>query len=398
MIRNFMYTSESVTEGHPDKLCDQISDAIVDHFLARDPYTRVRAECAVSRAIVFIAARFASAANIDFTRLARKVIQHIGYDHPDFNPQSCSILTTPQALPVRKADCFDEMALSDKEIGMIAAGNQVTVFGFACNHTARLMPLPIALAHGMARRLTQARQSRAMPYLMPDAKVQVGVEFKNRTPHRVHSVTMEVHLREGKVPAPDHLMEEITRHVITPVITAEKVAFDPQARILINPDGPYAGGPMNHSGLTGRKNAVDTYGEYSRHSGKALSGKDPMRIDRIGAYAARYAAKNIVAAGLADECEVVLSYATGETRPVALMAQTNGTGRVDDDRLTDLLDSHFDFRPAALLKQFRLRRMAAERAEGFYRHLSAYGHFGRDDLDLPWERTDKAEGLRAEVS
>jgi S-adenosylmethionine synthetase len=397
MMPNVMYTSESVTEGHPDKLCDQISDAIVDHFLSRDPQARVRAECAISRAIVFIAARFASEANIDFTRLARKVIQRIGYDHPDFNPQSCSILTSPQVLPMKAADRFDEMALSDNEIDAVAAGNQVTVFGFACNHTASLMPLPIALAHAMAQRLARVRQERILPYVMPDAKVQVGVEFKKRTPSRVHSVTMDVHLRETKVPKADRVVEEITRAVIEPVISAEKVTFDKRTRVLINPEGAYAGGPMNHSGLTGRKNAVDTYGEYSRHSGKALSGKDPMRIDRIGVYAARYAAKNIVAAGLAGECEVVLSYATGETQPVTLMAQTNGTGRVDDARLTEALYSHFDFRPAAILKQFRLRRLSGESPTGFYQHLAAYGHFGRTDLDLPWERTDQVEALQSAV-
>jgi S-adenosylmethionine synthetase len=398
MIRNFMYTSESVTDGHPDKLCDQISDAVVDHFLSRDPCTRVRAECAVSRAIVFIAARFASSADIDFTRLARKVIRRIGYDHPDFNPQSCSILTSPQVLPVRKADCFDEMALSDKEMDTIAAGNQVTVFGFACNHNTALMPLPLYLAHGMTRRLSQARREGGLDYLMPDAKVQVGVEFKNRTPYRIHSVSMQVHVGEGKSPKAQRIAEEITSDVIRPAIAAEKVLFDDKTRILINPDGPYAGGPMNHSGLTGRKNAVDTYGEYSRHSGKALSGKDPMRIDRIGAYAARHAAKNIVAAGLAEECEVVLSYAVGETRPVTLMAQTNGTGKIDDHRLTELLQHHFDFRPAAILKRFRLRRLAAESPKGFFQHLAAYGHFGRQDIELPWEATEQAEVLRTEAS
>lgn len=397
MIRNFMYTSESVTEGHPDKLCDQISDAIVDHFLARDPYTRVRAECAVSRAIVFIAARFASDANIDFTRLARKVIKRIGYNHPDFNPQSCSILTSPQIIPANDADRFDEMVLTDKEMDAVAAGNQVTVFGFACRHTAALMPLPLELAHRMARRITEVRRDKSLPYLMPDAKVQVGVEFKNRTPVHVHSVTMEVHLVDGKKPKPKHIVEEIRREVITPAMDAQQGLFDDQTRIFVNPRGEYAGGPMNHSGLTGRKNAVDTYGEYSRHSGKALSGKDPMRIDRIGAYAARYAAKNIVAAGLAEEAEVVLSYATGVTRPVTVLVQTHGTGRISDERLTELALSHFDFRPAAILKQFRLRHLVSENPKGFYQHLAAYGHFGRDDLELPWEKTDRVEALQSEA-
>jgi S-adenosylmethionine synthetase len=394
MIRNFMFTSESVTEGHPDKLCDQISDTIVDHLLSQDPFARVRAECAVSRAIVFIAARFASTANIDFTRLARKVIQRIGYDHPDFNPRSCSILTSPQVLPLDEASRFDEAAMSDAEIDAIAAKNQVTVFGFACNHTKVLMPLPIVLAHRMARQLTAARRDKSMPYLMPDGKVQVGIEFKDRKPRRVHSITMEVHLQD-KGPDARELAADITGRVVGPALSTEGVAMDDRTRILINPDGPYSGGPMNHSGLTGRKNAVDTYGEYARHSGKVLSGKDPMRIDRVGAYAARYAAKNIVAARLADECEVVLSYATGVTRPVTLMAQAFGTGRISDDGITALLQDHFDFRPAAILRQFRLRHLAAENPAGFYQHLAAYGHFGRDDLVLPWEMTDKAEVLQS---
>jgi S-adenosylmethionine synthetase len=397
-MHDVMYTSESVTDGHPDKLCDQISDAIVDHFIARDPQARVRAECAVSRAIVFIAARFASEVNIDFTRLARKVIGRIGYDHPDFNPQSCSILTSPQVLPLSDANRFDEMEMSDDHLDTITADNQVTVFGFACNHTATLMPLPISLAHGMARRLSMARRDRKFAYLMPDAKVQVGVEFKNRIPSRVHSVAMDVHLPDTKLPKYSRVLEDITREVVKPAIQNEKIKFDPKMPVLINATGAYAGGPMNHCGLTGRKNAVDTYGEYARHSGKALSGKDPLRIDRIGAYAARYAAKNVVASGLADECEVVLSYATGQPRPVTLLAQTNGTGRVDDDRLTKLLHSRFDFRVASILKQFRLRRLSADNPTGFYQHLAVYGHFGREDLDLPWEKTDKAQELRSQIS
>ena len=392
MIPNFMFTSESVTEGHPDKLCDQISDAIVDHFLLQDPFARVRAECAVSRAIVFIAARFASTANIDFTRLARKVIQRIGYDHPDFNPRSCSILTSPQGLPVDMSRRVEEADLTDEQIDAIPARNQVTVFGYACNHTRELMPLPIVLAHRMVRQLTAVRRDKTLSYLMPDGKVQVGIEFEDHRPKRVHSITLEVHLQE-KSPDSNRLARDIAERVVEPALSGERVAMDDRTRILINPDGPYSGGPMNHSGLTGRKNAVDTYGEYARHSGKALSGKDPMRIDRMGAYAARYAAKNIVASRLADACEVVLSYATGETRPVTLIAQTFGTGRVSDDRITALLQEHFDFRPAAILRQFRMRHLAADTPNGFYQQLAAYGHFGRDDLDLPWESTDKAEIL-----
>jgi S-adenosylmethionine synthetase len=394
MIRNFMFTSESVTEGHPDKLCDQISDAVVDHFLSQDPFSRVRAECAVSRAIVFIAARFASRANIDFTRLARKVIARIGYNHPDFNPRSCSILTSPQALPVNASETFDETALTEAEIDAIPAKNQVTVFGFACRQSRELMPLPLLLAHRMARGLTTARKDHTLPYLLPDGKVQVGVEFHDQKPSRIHSITFEVHLQE-KTPSPAAIATDISETVVRPALRTEGLAMDADARLLINPEGPYAGGPMNHSGLTGRKNAVDTYGEFARHSGKTLSGKDPVRIDRAGAYAARYAAKNIVAAELADTCEVVLSYATGRSLPVTLMAQTFGTGRIPDEKLTSLLHAHFDFRPAAILRDFRLRRLAINEPGGFYQHLAAYGHFGREDLSLPWEETDKAELLRS---
>lgn len=396
MIRNYLHTSESVTEGHPDKLCDQISDAVIDHFLSQDPYSQVRVECAVSKAIVFIAARFASEANVDFTRLARKMIQRIGYDHPDFNPRSCSILTSPQAMAINAADRFDEREMSDSEIAKIKAKNQVTVFGFACSHTSALMPLPIVLAHGVTRRLTELRKDGTLPYLMPDAKVQVGIEFSERKPSRVHSITMEIHTKE-KRPSLDIIKKELTRHAIRPSLSGENMSLDRKARILINPNGPYPGGPMNHSGLTGRKNAVDTYGEYSRHSGKALSGKDPMRIDRIGAYAARYAAKNIIAAGLADECEVIISYATGETQPVTLLAQSFGTGRISDDRLSELLYECFDFRPAAVLKQFGLRRLPSTSPTGFYQHVASYGHFGRSDIELPWEETDKADLLCSAV-
>jgi S-adenosylmethionine synthetase len=393
MIRNYMHTSESVTEGHPDKLCDQISDAVIDHFLSQDPYSRVRVECAVSKAIVFIAARFASEANVDFTRIARKMIQRIGYDHPDFNPKSCSILTSPQVIAIDPADQFDEMRMSDSEIAGVKAKNQVTVFGFACNHTSAFMPLPIVLAHGVTRRLTELRKDGTLPYLMPDGKVQVGIDFVDRKPRRVHSITMEIHIKK-KSPSLDVITKELIQRAVKPTLASENMKTDRKTRILINPEGPYSGGPMNHSGLTGRKNAVDTYGEYSRHSGKALSGKDPMRIDRIGAYAARYAAKNIIAAGLADECEVVLSYATGETEPVTLLAQSFGTGRVSDDRFSKLLRESFDFRPAAVLRQFRLRRLPSASPVGFYQHVASYGHFGRSDIQLPWEETDRADALR----
>ena len=398
MLNSFMYTSESVTEGHPDKLCDQISDAIVDHFLSQDAVARVRAECAVSKAIVFIAARFASTANIDFARLARKVIQRIGYDHPDFNPRTCSILTSPIALPVDPSQSYDESQLSDDQIDAIAATNQITAFGFACNHTDQLMPLPIVLAHRIARRLTEVRKDKTLPYIMPDGKVQVGVEFRNRKPHRIHSITLEIHTEDPRRIDASTLRQDLLNYVLEPVFSTETLKPNLNSALIVNPDGDYLGGPMNHSGLTGRKSGVDTYGHFARQSSKALSGKDPGRIERIAIYAARYAAKNIVAAGLADECEVMLSFAAGKTRPITLIAQTFGTGALPDDRITGLLQERFDFRPAAILKHFELRWLPRNNPLGFYQHLAAYGHFGRTDLALPWERTDKADDLRAALS
>jgi S-adenosylmethionine synthetase len=390
-----MFTSESVTEGHPDKLCDQISDAIVDNFLKQDPSARVRAECAVSSAIIFIAARFASEAKVDLAYVARKVIQRIGYDQPDFNAQICSILAAPQALPIGKTSKFDEERLTEAQIKRIAAKNQVTLFGFACDQTPALMPLPIWLAHQLARQLSAVRHDKTLAYLTPDGKVQVGVEYKDRRPKRIHGVTITASQINPNKPGPKKLYQDILETVIEPVLDNEEIKLDDKTRIFVNPDGPYMGGPIHHSGLTGRKSAVDTYGEYARHSGDALSGKDPMRIDRVGAYAARYAAKNVVAAGLAAECEVMLSYSIGLTEPVSLQVQTFGTGKISDDKIVALLKKYFEFRLAGILKQFNLRYMPGKYLDGFYQKLAAYGHFGRSDIELPWEQTDKAELLKS---
>ncbi len=390
-----MFTSESVTEGHPDKLCDQISDAIVDHFLKQDPYARVRAECAVSSAIIFIAARYASEAKVDFAYLARKVIRKIGYDQPDFNDKICSILSAPQELQSDEAGRFDEDTLTDEKIDKITAKNQVTLFGFACDHTPQLMPLPIWLSNKLARRLTQVRREKILSYVQPDGKVQVGVAFDNRKPVRIHSVTISISQRDPARPGPKKLHQDIVEHVIKPVFADESIRPDKQTRIFINPDGPYLGGPTHHSGLTGRKSAVDTYGEYARHSGDALSGKDPLRIDRVGAYAARYAAKNVVAAGLAAECEVMLSYSIGLTQPVSLQVQTFGTGKIPEPRIVELLTRNFDFRLAGIMKHFKLRQLPLMHVDGFFQKLAAYGHFGRTDMELPWEATDKTQDLAA---
>jgi S-adenosylmethionine synthetase len=390
-----MFTSESVTEGHPDKLCDQISDAIVDHFLKQDPRAQVRAECAVSSAIIFIAARFASDAKVDFAHVARKVIKRIGYDQPDFNAQICSILSAPQALPIDKSGQFDEEKLTEAQIKRIAAKNQVTLFGFACDQTPALMPFPIWFAHQLARQLSAVRRDKTLAYLMPDGKVQLGVEYKDRRPKRIHAVTIAASQKKPNRPGPKKLRGDILDTVIVPVFKNEKIKPDAKTRIFVNPDGPYLGGPMHHSGLTGRKSGVDTYGEYARHSGDALSGKDPMRIDRVGAYAARYAAKNVVAAGLAAECEIMLSYSIGLTQPVSLQVQTYGTGKIPDAKIEALLKKHFEFRLAGILRQFKLRYLPGKHLDGFYQKLAAYGHFGRNDLELPWEQTDKAELLKS---
>jgi S-adenosylmethionine synthetase len=392
-----MFTSESVTEGHPDKLCDQISDAIVDHFLKQDPHARVRAECAVSSAIIFIAARFASSAKVDFAYLARKVIRKIGYDQPDFNDKICSILSAPQELKIDKSSQFDEEELTEKMIDKIAAKNQVTLFGFACDHTPVLMPFPIWISNRLARQLTQVRREKILPYLQPDGKVQVGVALKDRKPEHIHSITISASQNDPAKPGPKKLNQDIWEKVVMPVFEDEPIRPDKRTRIFINPDGPYLGGPTHHSGLTGRKSAVDTYGEYARHSGDALSGKDPLRIDRIGAYAARYAAKNVVAAGLASECEVMLSYSIGLTQPVSLQVQTFGTGKVPDSEIVSLLKENFEFRLAGILKQFNLRQLPVSHFDGFFQKLAVYGHFGRTDMDLPWEATDKAKDLSAGI-
>jgi S-adenosylmethionine synthetase len=398
MKKDFMFTSESVTEGHPDKLCDQISDAILDRFLQQDPYSGVITECAVSTAIVFIAARFASHASVDMPNIARQVISQVGYDQPAFNSKTCSIVTSLRELPEEDRRTFHEHELSDQEIEQITVKNQVTVFGFACDQTPALLPFPIWLAHRLARRLTSARLQKILPYLAPDGKTQVGIEYRNRRPYRIHSLT--VIGSQNSPPSaggPDlkQLQRELRETVVDFVFQEEAIRPDDQTRIFINPDGPFLiGGPSVHSGLTGRKNAIDTYGEYSRHSGAALSGKDPTRIDRVGAYAARYAAKNVVAAGLAAECEVQLSYSIGLSRPVSVQVETFGTGVIADEEIAARLSQHCDFRLAGILRQFNLRHLPSTVRGGFYRKLAAYGHVGRMDIGLPWEVTDKAAVLR----
>ncbi|MEP9410860.1 MAG: methionine adenosyltransferase [Candidatus Brocadia sp.] len=395
MKEDFIFTSESVTEGHPDKLCDLISDAIVDHFLQQDPLSIIIAECAVSTSIVFIAARFVSDVIADFPHIARQVINQVGYEQQSFNGKTCGIVTSLKEMPEGEYPCLDERMLSDEEIERIPVKNQVTAFGFACNQTPALMPLPIWLAHRLARKLTSARLQRILPYLEPDGKTQVGIEYRNRKPFRIHSITVIASQKRSEEPTLRKLEGDIRDAVVEPVFRDEPIRPDDRTRIFVNPDGPFImGGPSVHSGLTGRKNAIDTYGEYARHSGAALSGKDPTRIDRVGAYAARYAAKNVVAAGLADECEVQLSYSIGLSRPVSIQVETFGTGKISDDEIARLVERHFDFRLASIIKQFNLRYLPSLVRGGFYKKLAAYGHVGRMDIGLPWELVDKVNLLK----
>jgi S-adenosylmethionine synthetase len=398
MKKDFMFTSESVTEGHPDKLCDIISDAIVDHVLQKDPYAKIIAECAVSTAIVFVAARFATPAKVDFANVARQVIGQIDYDQDVFNAKTCSVITSLKEVNNNGRSLVDERTMNDEMIEHVAVRNQVTVFGFACDQTAAFMPLPVWLAHRLARKLTSVRLQKTLPYLAPDGKTQVGVEYGNGRPSRVHSITIIASQKlSGDAGGPDskRLRDDIRGAVLDPVFQDEEIKPDQRTRIFINPEGPFiGGGPAVHSGLTGRKNAIDTYGEYSRHSGAALSGKDPSRIDRSGAYAARYAAKNVVAARLASSCEVQLSYSIGLSRPVSIQVETFGTGSIPDQKIAEILEKIFDFRLAGIIGQFNLRHLPSVVKGGVYRKLAAYGQVGRMDIGLPWELTDKAPLLK----
>jgi S-adenosylmethionine synthetase len=396
MKRNFIHTSESVTEGHPDKLCDQISDAIIDRFLERDVCARVTAESAVSLSVVFIAARFASEVKVDFPNVARKVIRRIGYVDDEFNFKTCSILTSLKEMEPDQ-HCLDaEQEASEEDIDSIVAYDQVTLFGFACNQSPTLLPLPIWLAHKLSRKLSEVRLQGVLPYLAPDGTTQVAVEYQNRVPRRIYSVTINSSQKDRTYPKPERLRKDLIEAVVDAVFEDESIVPDKKTRVLINPGGPLKlGGPSVHSGLTGRKNAIDTYGGYSRNSGSALSGKDPLRIDRVGAYAARYAAKNVVAAGLADQCEVELSYSIGLAGPVSIQVETMGTGKISDDEISALLEKHFDFRLGGIVRQFDLRRLPSLSVGGFYRKLAAYGHFGRTDMDLPWEATDNVDVLKS---
>lgn len=395
MRHNGMFTSESVTPGHPDKLCDQISDAIVDRLLQQDRQARVLTECAISKAIVFLSVQFVAKRSVDFTTITRQVIDQVGYDRPPFRGHNCSILSSIEEQSPDQIQNFDEHQLEDRDIDRIPVRNQANLFGFACNQTPILLPLPIWLAHKLAQYLDKARRHQ-LPYLAPDGKTQVGVEYNHHKPHRIHSVTLEVSQNTPDLPSLKQLQADIHEVVIKPTFADEPLQPDAHTQIFINPNGPViTGGPLIHAGLTGRKNGIDTYGEYSKHSSAALSGKDPLRIDRIGAYAARYAAKNVVAAGLAEECEVHLSYSIGQAGPVSIEVETFGTGKVPEEEIIRRLSQHFDFRLAGIVQQFNLRGLPARHPDGFFRKLATFGHVGRPDLDLPWEKIDKISYLMA---
>jgi S-adenosylmethionine synthetase len=392
MSRDFVFTSESVTPGHPDKLCDQISDAVVDAFLQRDPKARCINEAAVSGGVLFLAAHFTSCWRPDLSEIARRVVADAGYNEDGFNAEDCTVMASQATLPADRYPCFDAAQLSEVETEQVVAGNLVNVFGFACDDTPSLMPLPIVLAHGLAQRLHAAR--RELRYLAPDAKAQVGVVYEDGRAERVHSVTIVAAQRRAGEPRPGKLRDDLIAHVVEPVLCTLLPKGCRTAQIAINPEGPViTGGPALHAGLTGRKNDIDTYGEYARHSGAAFSGKDPSRIDRIGAYAARHAAKHVVAAGLARECELQLSYSIGQARPVGIRVQTFGTAKVDEGELERRIAHHFDFRPAGIMRRFGLQHLPARR-HGFYRDLAVFGQIGREDLDCPWERLDALDAVR----
>ena len=397
MNDDFIFTSESVTRGHPDKLCDQVSDGIVDHFLKRDPSSRIVAECAVSSGVMFISAHYASQARLDIPDIARQVIRSVGYSKELFDADACTIMTSFMDHTATDYRPYDLEHMDDADISLITAKHQVTVFGYACVQTPALMPLPIWLAHRLADVLDSPKVQKKLPYLLPDGKCQVGIEFRNGKPARIHSITLVASQSDADAVTPEQLRDDLTEQVVGPALKNEKFKPDEKTQIFINPEGPLiGGGPAAHSGLTGRKTGIDSYGEYARHSGAALSGKDPLRIDRVGAYAARYAAKNVVAAGLAEECEVQLSYSIGASRPVSLRVRTFGSSPVNDDKaLTARVAEVIDFRLAAIVRDMQLQKLPAARSdEGFYQRLAVYGHMGRTDLDVPWEKTDKAKALK----
>ncbi|MFH0346769.1 methionine adenosyltransferase [Bacillus vallismortis] len=391
-----LFTSESVTEGHPDKICDQISDSILDEILKKDPNARVACETSVTTGLVLVSGEITTSTYVDIPKTVRQTIKEIGYTRAKygFDAETCAVLTSIDeqsadiAMGVDQALEAREGTMSDEEIEAIGAGDQGLMFGYACNETKELMPLPISLAHKLARRLSEVRKEDILPYLRPDGKTQVTVEYdENNKPVRIDAIVISTQHH------PEITLEQIQRnikeHVINPVVPEELI--DEETKYFINPTGRFViGGPQGDAGLTGRKIIVDTYGGYARHGGGAFSGKDATKVDRSAAYAARYVAKNIVAAELADSCEVQLAYAIGVAQPVSISINTFGSGKASEEKLIEVVRNNFDLRPAGIIKMLDLRRP-------IYKQTAAYGHFGRQDVDLPWERTDKAEQLRKEA-
>jgi S-adenosylmethionine synthetase len=387
-----LFTSESVTEGHPDKICDQISDAVLDAILDQDPMGRVACEVAVTTGMVLVMGEISTNCYVDIPKIVRKTIEDIGYTRAKygFDCDTCGVITaideqsTDIALGVDKALEAKRGEMSEQDIAAIGAGDQGMMFGYACDETPELMPMPISLAHKLAIRLSKVRKEGILDYLRPDGKTQVTVEYEDEKPVRIDTIVVS----SQHSPEVDHdtIERDIMENVIKPVIPAEMI--DNNTKIYINPTGRFViGGPQGDSGLTGRKIIVDTYGGYSRHGGGAFSGKDPTKVDRSASYAARYVAKNVVAAGLASKCEVQIAYAIGVAKPVSVMVETFGTGKLPESEIAEIVTKVFDLRPAAIIRDLDLRRP-------IYRQVAAYGHMGRTDIDLPWEKTDKAEEIK----
>jgi len=395
MNRNgqWLFSSESVTEGHPDKICDQISDAILDAILEVDPDARVACETATTTGMVLVMGEISTEAYVDIARIVRNTVREIGYTGHDtgFDADACAVLTSIDEqspdISIGVDHSVENKEGQDTDDMATGAGDQGMMFGFANRETPELMPLPISLAHQLTRRLAETRKSGLIPFLRPDGKAQITIEYQDQKPIRIHTVVISTQHN------PDVAREDLERAVFDQVImpTLPSELLDDQTRILVNPTGRFViGGPQGDSGLTGRKIIVDTYGGYARHGGGAFSGKDPTKVDRSAAYAARYVAKNIVAAGLADTCEIQIAYAIGVAHPVSVMVDTFGTGRIPDQEIMKLVNKHFDLRPAAIIRDLGLRRP-------IYKQVASYGHFGRTDLDLPWEKTDKTEALQADA-